>query len=138
MAAKASRVAFGEALIGLGARAAENRLQTGDQLTRPERLGDVVVGTCVECPDLLLLLADRGKDEDWHLAPPPELGAYVHSVPVGQDQVDDRRVWVLDRRGVEVVLVRDEQCCGGIISSAFSMCPGGEIGRRKGLKIPRA
>src|SRR6185503_545921 len=83
-------------LIGLRTRTAENRLQAGDQLARPERLGDVIVRTGVERPDLLLLLADRGENEDRHLAPRPQLGAYVHSVSVGQNQVDDRRVWVLD------------------------------------------
>ena len=75
-----------------GAGAAQRRLQPRDQLARAERLGHVVVGAGRQRLDLAVLLADRGEDEDRHLAPLAQPPRHLDPVDVGQHQVEDRRL----------------------------------------------
>ena len=50
----------------------EHGAQTGEELIDADGLGDVVVRTCVERSDLLLLLADCGEHDDRRRAPASE------------------------------------------------------------------
>ena len=78
-------------LARLGPGPPQRGLEPGDQLRRPERLRHVVVGAGRERPHLLLLLADRGEDDDRHLAPLAQPLGHLDAVDVGQHQVEDRR-----------------------------------------------
>ena len=97
-----SATIVGSAASGLARRSTAS--QPGDQLRRAERLGHVVVGAGGQRPHLRLLLADRGEDDDRHLAPLAQPLGHLDAVDVGQHQVEDRRRRRFHRGAVERLL----------------------------------
>src|SRR3990172_7799561 len=85
-------------LAPLWRRAAQDRLDAGDELARVERLGQVVVCPDLEPDDLVDVLVAGGKHEDGDVRPLADAPADVDPVQVGEHEVEDdqrRRV----RRG---------------------------------------
>ena len=95
-----------DGIVGPVAAAAQDRLETGDELPRAERLGDVVVGAGLERADLLVLVVDGGQDEDRCVGPLAQAAGDLDPVAIGQDDVDDRHVRRVQRGGVERLLRR--------------------------------
>ena len=81
--------------------AAQRGLQARHQLARAKRLGDVVVGSCLERPYLLLLLADSREHENRHLTPLAQQARELDAVHIGQHQIDDRRLRRAHGRSVQ-------------------------------------
>ena len=95
--------------------APQHRLHAGHELTRRERLRDVVVGSALQRRDLGLLVGDRGEHDDRQLAPAAQLAADLDPGAVREHQVDDRGMRAGDRRAVERLLgarARDDLVAG--------------------------
>src|SRR5690349_12214918 len=84
---------------------AQRSPKTSEELVGPERLRDVVVGSGVQGPDLLSLVADRREHDDRQAAPAADLLADLHSRPVREDQVEHHRVRGPHGDGVERLLL---------------------------------
>ena len=70
-------------------------LDAGDELTRTERLGDVVVGAGLEASDLVLLLATRSEHDDRDRAGAllgPQTARELHARHPGQHPVEQHEV----------------------------------------------
>ncbi len=80
---------------GAGARAAPHRLDARRELTRRERLGDVVVGAHGEPDHLVQLVGASGDHDDVGVGELPDLPAHLDAVDVGQAQIEDRHVRAL-------------------------------------------
>ena len=63
--------------------------QAGLELSHPERLGHVVVGPAVERGDLAILGAVHGQHDDGDVAPLADPSTYLHTVEIGQAEVED-------------------------------------------------
>ena len=91
---------------GVGGSAQE-RPQPRQQLLGPERLGHIVVGSGVECPYLLTLVADGGQNQNRQRAPAPDLLADVDAGTVGQHQIQHQRLgWAVGQSGQRGGLAR--------------------------------
>ena len=95
-----------DGLLGLGRDASEVRLQPGEQLARPERLRHVVIGAGRQRADLGLLLTDGREHDHGHIAPLAQPPAQLDAIPIGEQQVDDRRLGTADGGDVERLLHR--------------------------------
>ena len=87
--------------LGAGRDPPEVRLQSGDQLARPEWLGHVVVGAGGKGAHLGLLVADGREHDQRHLGPFAQAAAELDAVHVRQQEVHDPGVGRLDRGDVE-------------------------------------
>src|SRR6476661_3013823 len=83
---------------GCAVRASQEGANTGQELADAERLGQVVVGSRVERPDLVGLVLHRGDEEDGRREPVAQLGAHLGAVAVGQHQIEDHEVGRRERR----------------------------------------
>ena len=63
--------------------------QPGQELVQSEGFGDVVVGSGVQCFDLVVGAVPGGEDQNRDAAPLPEPGDDSGAVHVGQAQVQD-------------------------------------------------
>src|SRR5918995_2279768 len=90
------------ALPALGRRAAQDRLDAGDELPRVERLRHVVVRADLEPDDLVHVLVAGGEHQDRDVPALPQPARQIDPVHVGeheveQDQGDRGRLELLDR-----------------------------------------
>jgi hypothetical protein len=77
----------------LAPRAPQNRLHSGQQFHRLERLGEVIVGACIETADAAFALRARGQQEHRRIALRPQPLQYFEPIQsrhhhVQQDQVE--------------------------------------------------
>ena len=86
-----------EHLEPLGAAAAVQRPDAGQQLVEAERLRQIVVGAGVEAADHVLDRVARGEHQDGRVPPlPPELGRDLEPVLLGQHDVEQDDVVLVD------------------------------------------
>src|ERR1700722_14233475 len=93
-------------LLLRAAATTQRGLQARHQLARSEWLCYVVVGSRLERPNLLLLLADCREHENWHLTPLAQQTRELDSVHVGQHQIDDRRLRRAHGRSIQSLACR--------------------------------
>ena len=72
----------------------QHRPDSGQQLGQAERLDQVVVRPRVEGEHPFRLLAPGGHHDDRHLGPLPQLAADVHTIAIGQAQVQQDHVGI--------------------------------------------
>jgi hypothetical protein len=98
-------VAHGELLRPLRAAAAHQGADAGLELPEVDRLGEVVIGARVERPHGHVRVLRAGQHDDRRL---PAFAAQVlehrNAVAIGQDEVEDDRVVVVDHRQGPAVL----------------------------------
>src|SRR5579884_778503 len=87
--------------LGRRADPPQHGAQPREQLADRERLRDVVVGAGVESGDLLVVVADRGDEDDRRLAPLAQAATHLAAGAVGQQQVEDDGVGRPQPRGRE-------------------------------------
>ena len=74
------------------AGAAQHRADPQRQLTRAERLGDVVVGAGLEADETIGLVPQRGQHDHRDRPPGAEPAAHLETVDAGQHEVEDDEV----------------------------------------------
>jgi hypothetical protein len=79
-------------LLGGGLGMALGHLQAGQQFGRAERLGQVVVGPAAQSGHLVVLAVPHGQDDDGNRTPLAQPQDDIHSVHVGQAQVQHHEV----------------------------------------------
>jgi hypothetical protein len=87
------------------ARAAQHRRDPQHQLSRTERLGDVVVGAQLEAEHAILLLAQRGEHHDGQVGRlSAESSADLQTTEAGEHEVEDHDVGNPPRHRVQRLL----------------------------------
>ena len=80
------------AVVERRARVANGRADAREQLTRAERLFDVVVRTEIECRDLVALVRACRNDNDRQIRPRANLFEDIHSVHIGKAKVENDEI----------------------------------------------
>ena len=97
----------------VGAGAAKERLEPGDELDEGERLRDVVVSACAEARDAVGERVPRAEEEHRCLEALRANGlADVSAVGVGQADVDDQEVWGVGLETLEQLVARTDAAGG--------------------------
>ena len=60
-----------------------------------ERLGEIVIGSVIQCVDLLAVLVSRGKNDDRCVQPLAQLLQHGLAVDVRQSQIKNDQIWRL-------------------------------------------